>query len=236
MRIYKDALEMIKEVERDLYEMGINYQSYSVQDQIVKDDPNFLTKEIVGYTYKVMPNERGYFENMYEMANYKKEREYFNWIEAESIERLGGIAQNPGNAWKNRRKFWEQFIRRGRFSYSYVERWSEQLPYIISELQDSPNSRQVVMTMYDRHQDLMNWGGLDRVPCSLDYHFLRRQGKLYLIYNQRSCDFVNFFQADVYCTMRLQMYIAGIIGDEIGTFIHNINSLHAFAKDLEGVF
>jgi len=236
MRIYQDALEMIKEVERDLFEMGIRYQSYSVQDKIVENDSDYETIELIGTGYKLVPNEEGVFSNMEKLLEYKKDKYFQRWVYAEAGERLCGRGSNPGDAWKLRSEIWEPFIRRGRFSYSYAERWREQLSYVTHELAMNPNSRQVIMTMYDRHQDMMNWGGLDRVPCSLSYHFLIRDGRLNLIYNQRSCDFVNFFQADVYITITLQSYVANILGVKTGLFVHNINSLHAFKKDLKGVF
>ena len=53
MRIYTDAVEMIKEVERDLFEMGIRYQSTTVQDRIVGNDPEFQTIELTAYQYSL---------------------------------------------------------------------------------------------------------------------------------------------------------------------------------------
>ncbi|MHA1302122.1 MAG: thymidylate synthase [Candidatus Heimdallarchaeaceae archaeon] len=234
MRIYNDALEMIKEVERDLAEMGIRYQSYSVQDKIVKDDPNYMTLELMGYAYKLIAR-NGIFMELGEMLEYKKDRKYIDWVNAEAFERLDA-AQNPGTAWIHRKDFWLPFLKNGKFSYTYSERWQEQLRYIIPELGANPESRQVIITMYDRHQDMMNWRGLDRVPCSLTYQFLIRDKKLHCIYSMRSCDFVNFFQADVYCTIQLMNFIADKIDIEVGSFTHFLGSLHAFKKDLGGVF
>jgi thymidylate synthase len=137
-------------------------------------------------------------------------------------------------AWKEDRDKWEKFLRDGVFSYSYAERWQYQLPYVIRELKARPNSRQAIMTMYDVHQDMMNWGGRDRVPCSLSYQFLLRDDKLTLIYTQRSCDFLSFFATDVYLSVRLLQHVAAEIDATPVRFIHQIGSLHAFAKDLEG--
>lgn len=236
MRIYKDCLEMLKEVERDLFEMGIKYQSYSVQDKIVDHDPNYETIELIGTGYKLVPSEKSTFKNLDSLITYNKNKDFTKWAIEESKERLSGRSLNPGSAWENLPELWQEFLRNGFFSYTYAERWTEQIKYITHELYRNPNSRQAIMTMYDRHQDMMNWGGFDRVPCSLSYHFLIREGKLNLIYNQRSCDFVQFFQADVYITIKLQQFVADVLSIDIGTFTHNINSLHAFKKDLEGVF
>lgn len=241
MRIYQDPVEMVKEVERDLFEMGIRYQSTTVQDQQVEDNPDYLTIELMGYTYALT----GY-EGLNTMVEYMNNN--LRWAVAEGQERLSILGQvrtthcNPGSAWYYDEERWQPFIRDGKFSYSYVERWHYQLPYIISELIHRPNSRQIIMTMYDVHQDLMNWGGQDRVPCSLSYHFIARDGKLNLIYNQRSCDFLKFFTTDVYITC---MLLQGIVNAhnalvpadkelQVGRFVHSLGSLHGFAKDLEG--
>jgi len=169
-------------------------------------------------------------------------------LEAENEERLHGLkgavtdtgsgmedaTLNPGIAWFENHDFWCKFIRNGVFSYSYAERMQEQLPYIIRELKSKPNTRQAVMTMYDKHNDMLHWGGKDRVPCSLTYQFLLREDKLVLIYNQRSCDFIKFFPSDVWLTVQLLKHVAYKIGKEPGQFIHFLGSLHAFAGDLKG--
>jgi len=234
MRIYKDSFEAIREVERDLAEMGITYQSSTCQDQDVSKDEGFMTKELSPYAYSVTnPTDK-----MTEMLKYKKEEKYANWVLAECHERYTGVCTetNPGDAWKLLPELWEQFRHNGFFSYTYVERLQEQLKYVKAELKRNPASRQVTMTMYDRHQDMMNWGGKARVPCSLSYNFLIRNGKLTLTYTQRSCDFYNFFQADVFFSMFMQNEIAKELGVECGKFTHFIISLHAFKKDMKDVF
>ena len=170
MRIYQNVIEMVKEVERDLFEMGVRYQTATVQDQEVADNPDFQTIELFGYAYTLTQHPD--LLNMVSYLNLNRK-----WLEAEEKERLFGMIYsnspasgsylNPGTAWQKNKKLWGPFIRDNKFSYSYAERWQEQISYIINELELRPNSRQAIMTMYDRHQDMMNWGGRDRVPCSL---------------------------------------------------------------------
>lgn len=230
MRIFTNPITMFDEVKRDLYEMGTRYQTTTVQDQKVENDPRFQTIELTGYAYMLTGVSMEQLDPFLEKTGANPA-----WVFNELNERLHPKGDlNPGSAWKHDKEFWKQFLRDGFFSYSYAERWQEQLKYVIQELKLRPNTRQAMMTMYDRHQDMMNWGGRDRVPCSVSYQFLIRDGKLVLIYNQRSCDFVKFFPADVYCTMGLLRHVANKIGVERGQFIHFLGSLHAFAKDLEG--
>lgn len=234
MRIYAEPMEMIKEIERDLYEMGHRYQSATVQDQDVADNPDFETIELFGYAYTLKSWTP--VTLMYMIEYISDDPDYKNWIYFEKKERVyQSLAnKNPGSAWKHRREFWEQFLRNGVFAYSYAERWQEQIPYVIRELKAKPNTRQAIITMYDRHQDMLSWGGKDRVPCSLTYQFYIRDGRLGCIYNQRSCDFVKFFVADVIFTLYLLDYISRELNIDSGEFIHFLGSLHAFAGDLKG--
>jgi thymidylate synthase len=233
MRIYQNPMEMIKEVERDLFEMGIRYQSETVQDQKVAENPQYQTIELTGYAYSLTGFDP---EKMREMVGYLKNN--LDWATAEKTERLEGVPKNhrinPGTAWFKHSDKWRKFLRDGVFAYSYVERWQQQLDYVIAELLARPNTRQAIMTMYDVHQDLMNWGGRDRVPCSLTYQFIRRDDGLTLIYNQRSCDFMGFFATDVFITAGLLGHVAQKIGTRPARLVHFIGSLHAFAKDLGG--
>jgi thymidylate synthase len=229
-------MEMIKEVERDLFEMGIKYQSSTVQDMNVGEDEKFQTLELFGYAYTL----KNYSDkDLDKMLKYTDSN--IEWVKAESEERLDSdyrswMDSNPGKAWEVNKKakdFWKKFLRDGMFSYSYSERWQWQLPYIINELKLRPNSRQAIMTMYSAERDIMNWGGRDRVPCSLTYHFVIREDQLKLIYNQRSCDFLNFFASDVYQGVRLLQFVADMVDVEPGDFIHYLNSLHAFKGDMD---
>lgn len=235
MRIFSSPLEMIREVERDLFEMGVRYQSETVQDKQVKSDPRYQTIELMGYGYTLNPST---LQQLSTMVGYNNNN--LAWAEAEYYERvpvLGSgplMSLNPGRAWMIDAERWEKFLRDDKFSYTYAERWSLQIPYVIDELIWRPNTRQAMMTMYDQHQDLMNWGGRDRVPCSISYQFIQRNGTLNLIYSQRSCDFIQFFSTDVYITVRLLKYVCDMTGYKEGNFIHFIGSLHAFAGDLEG--
>jgi len=236
MRIYNEPVEMIKEVERDLFEMGIRYQTATVQDENVADNPDFMTIELMGYSYMLSSWDDQSLDRLMDYNNNN-----LVWGKAEALERLGLLRgyryyPNPGHAWminERSQKFWEKYIRDGFLSYSYGERWQQQIPYVIQELEKYPNTRQAIITMYDRHEDMHNWGGRDRVPCSLTYQFLLRDDKLSLIYSERSCDFIKFFSTDVYTSIILLDFIADRIGAVPDKFIHFLGSLHAFAGDLK---
>ena len=80
----------------------------------------------------------------------------------------------------------------------------------------------------------------DRKPCTLGYHFMMRNGKLNIVYDIRSCDYVRHFRDDIYLTVRLLLWVleeCRTYNPEIwmnvvpGTFIMHISSLHMFRND-----
>ena len=235
MRIYQSCIDAADELKRELKEMGIEYQSATVQDKQVGDNPDFRTLELMGYSYCIQQYDD--LEKFIDHMGINRQ-----WVEAECEERLDlnyatrPTRLNPGTAWELNKEFWGQFIRNGCFSYSYPERWQAQIQYVIHELKERPNTRQAMMTMYESAKDMMNWGGNDRVPCSLSYQFMIRGNKLHLIYNQRSCDFFLFYGSDVYLTIQLLRYVSNCIGVEPGWFYHNIGSLHVFAGQVKDEF
>jgi thymidylate synthase len=231
MRIYQSAIVAADELGRELKEMGIEYQSDTVQDKYVGDDPAFMTLELMGYSYCIQS-----CTDLEELLVHMGAN--VPWVHAELQERLDFalLNKNPGNAWKLNKEFWKPYIRNGCLSYSYPERWQAQIPYVIRELQSYPNTRQAVISMYESAKDMMNWGGRDRVPCSLTYQFFIRDNRLHVIYSQRSCDYTLFWASDVYTTIKLMEYIAEMVGVKPGFFYHNIGSLHTFRANVKDQF
>jgi thymidylate synthase len=231
MRIYQSAIVAANELGRELKEMGIHYQSDTVQDKYVGDDPNFMTLELMAYSYCIQNYKD--LEELLDHMNMNKE-----WVHAEVKDRLDfSLAnKNPGTAWKIREDFWGQYLREGVFSYAYPERYHAQLPYIIRELKSRPNTRQAILSFYESTKDMMNWGGYDRVPCSLSYQFFIRNDMLHIIYAQRSCDYTLFYASDVYTTIKLMEFVAYEVGVKPGYFYHNIGSLHCFRGQVEDMF
>jgi hypothetical protein len=48
-----------------------------------------------------------------------------------------------------------------------------------------------------------------RIPCTLHYHFLMRNGMLNMWYAIRSCDYVRHFRDDLYLAVRLMLWVLG---------------------------
>ncbi len=79
---------------------------------------------------------------------------------------------------------------------------------------------------------------MGRIPCSLYYQILVRDGKVDLHYAMRSCDFLTHFPVDIALAIRMQHYITERLGRAVGTFSYFTGSLHAYRKDLavRGIF
>jgi len=80
----------------------------------------------------------------------------------------------------------------------------------------------------------------ERVPCTLGYHFIVRNGELHLVYYLRSCDFVRHMRDDIYLSVRLQQWMLdqlrarfGEYWSDIrpGSFTMHVTSLHCFIND-----
>lgn len=77
---------------------------------------------------------------------------------------------------------------------------------LVDVLGSEPTTRQAYLPVWFP-EDLGAAREGKRVPCSLGYHLICRDGKLHMMYYLRSCDFVRHFRDDVYLTIRLLLWI-----------------------------
>lgn len=160
------------------------------------------------------------------------------------------------------------FKQPGTFSHSYAERywpklggnqWNDRFevdhvatilemhqglrfPYgdlrdVVQHLAKDPLSRQAYLPVWFPEDTGVVHG--ERVPCSIGYHFIQRDGYFHCSYFIRSCDYVRHFRDDLYMTLRLQLWVL----DELqkldpfwmrirpGYLIFHCTSLHCFEQD-----
>jgi hypothetical protein len=119
--------------------------------------------------------------------------------------------------------------------YSYGD-----LQDLVSLLSRSPYTRQAYLPVWFP-EDTGAVSG-ERVPCSLGYHFIVRDGRLHVVYYIRSCDFFRHFRDDVYLTCRLAQWVLHKLQEEMGqdhdwanvkpgTLTMHITSLHCFEAE-----
>lgn len=234
MRLFKDFPEAQNEIKRDLAELGIDVHPETMQDKFIANDPDFLTKELSNYVYSVLRPDYKEIEGVHE-----------EWVQQEWQDRLVGKL-NPGKAWRTRKDVWEQFLERdrgmrkgtnppSRFSYTYSERMGgKHLQLIIEELKLHPHSRQLWLPVWSSVDESRR--GDRRVPCSLGYWFVQREGALNITYVMRSCDFFTHYPNDVALATMMLHYVAQKTGYKVGSFTHFVGSFHVYYKDVKNVF
>jgi thymidylate synthase len=223
--------EALSEIGRDLAEMGIRVHPKTWQDQDVSNNPDFETKELQNYTYTVINPSSEELKNIVTQP----------YCDLEWADREGGIEGNPCNpglSWKSRKEVWEEFLQEdGTFAYAYPERLAEdaQVKRVIDRLKEDSDSRQLFISVWNS-TDITKMGGISRIPCTLGYLVQCREGRIDLTYLQRSCDWSTHAKNDIFFAVKLQEYIAGKTGYEMGRYTHWLGSLHVFQRDIENTF
>lgn len=188
------------------------------------------------------------------------------WAEEHFLERVSGQPLNPppshvrwpfGNT--------ETHMKEEKFSHTYPERYwpkaagkewlydhyrgpdPQGIRYAYGDLNDlvnllvkNPMTRQAYLPVWFP-EDLTAANLGERVPCSIGYHFLIRNGTLHCEYTIRSCDWVRHFRDDMYLTARLMQWVRDKVSDPVfnndgtqwsmGDLIVNIGSLHYMTGD-----
>jgi hypothetical protein len=199
----------------------------------------------------------------------------YPWAEDHFQERVGGEPLNPGEQYKNWPWYKggvEDHKKTGQFSHTYMERyWPKEailashdkrdchggpdgIRYYYGDLQDvvnllarEPTTRQAYLPVWFPEDTGACGTEQQRVPCSLGYHFMMRDGKLNCMYHMRSCDLIRYFRDDVYLTCRLVQWLIDAVHKQEDTFdqgrgiwhyvkpgaLHmTIASLHIFEGDV----
>ena len=114
---------------------------------------------------------------------------------------------------------------------------------VVDQLFNSPNTRQAYLPIWFPEDTGVVHG--KRVPCTLGYHFIIRDGKLDISYFMRSTDLVRHFQDDVYMAVRLAQWVVNqlnlahqnvantAIRYEVGNLIFHTANLHIFEQDVD---
>ena len=105
---------------------------------------------------------------------------------------------------------------------------------VVNLLKRDPLTRQAFLPMFFPEDTGAVHGG--RAPCSLGWHFIRRDDKLHCVYYLRSCDVFNHWRNDMYMAVRLLLWVlekTGWIDIKPGTLTTHITSLHCFRGQYE---
>lgn len=244
MRIFRDLKEAAREIERDLFEMGIVSKSLTHQNRIVGESEDFESKELTSYSYAVEMLLDGIVDKLKapETLTYmgKDSEESLHYVITEFEDRLNQDRPNPGSSCELNPELWDELRNAdGTFDYTYSERFHDlqQLDAVIYELVRNRESRRATLSVYNPSMDTPLRFETGRIPCSMYYQFLIRkidgEWTISCIYNMRSCDFYEHWVHDVLLAMLLTRYVKNQIDPNIkmGMLFHQIGSFHMFKKD-----
>lgn len=170
----------------------------------------------------------------------------FPWAEEHFLERVSGEPLNPPPSHVSWLRKTSDFLEEGeKFSHSYPERmWSKGLHsgirYNIADLSDlvkllksQPDTRQAYLPIFFP-EDLSAANIGKRVPCTLGWHFIVRDGEMHCFYPIRSCDVVRHVHNDLYFANKLVIWLIDKTGLDVrpGILHFACTSLHAFESDM----
>ena len=119
---------------------------------------------------------------------------------------------------------------------AYGPRLRPQLGRNLELLRRDPDSRQAVSTIWDPHYDQLISTDVPRdLPCTTQYQFLIRNGKLELHVTMRSNDVWWGLTYDVFMHSQVQIAMARALDLEPGPYTHHVASLHAYERDWESI-
>ncbi|MCW1912832.1 thymidylate synthase [Luteolibacter sp. GHJ8] len=125
----------------------------------------------------------------------------------------------------------------GAYGYRLRKHFSvDQLAVAFESLANNPQSRQVVLQIWDPQSDLpLNDGSpaSPDVPCNLSSVLKIRDGALEWLQIMRSNDVYLGFPHNVIQFTMLQEVLAGWLGLRLGSYNHVSDSLHVYRRDLD---
>lgn len=239
-RIFKDCLEMVQEMDRELKVSGITVPVKHYQNkELVGENQN--TKELIGVNFIISKP----WLKKKEMLDFLFKGEADNiekYCEQEFLDRINREGLNPGNSYKVRLDLWQSLMSKKdgeKFDYTYSERinYCAQLDNAIAALKDDIHSRRAMIMIFKPEDTQESSGFATRIPCSIDYQFIIRNNKLMVLYHIRSNDYFKHFAIDIWLANALQEYIVEQLKDvypnlKVGSLNYYCGSFHAYNEDL----
>lgn len=239
MLTFSDCDTLVKTLDAYVEKEGFSYRSNTVSGQT----ENRTCFEVLGFSCKLT------HWKYRDMVREKLGEANWNFLKAEFQEWINPNAR-AGKACEEDPETWDKFrTENGHFSYTYTERFhlidngqergqqqTDQFSNAIEALKKDPNTRQAFIGIWSPYFDsrAINLEGPDgRVPCTIGYHLLIRDGKLYMIYIMRSlCVSWNLWN-DLYLVTNLYDYLLSRLQNEgvevsFGDITLQVGSLHKF--------
>jgi thymidylate synthase len=181
-----------------------------------------------GDAYKAYQNaiaEVGLFDMMMDQEEFinkiKTDNEFSNC--------LGKLGPIYGKQWRNWNTKQFESLNDGNFGYKYNDVPIDQIQNLINELKTNPDSRRLMVSAW-------NVGELDQMtlpPCHYGFQCYVVDGKLSLMWNQRSVDTFLGLPFNIASYGMLLMLLCEETGYEPGDLIGNLGDVHLYNNHLE---
>lgn len=239
-RIFKDCLEMVQEMDRELKVSGITVPVKHYQNkELVGENQN--TKELIGVNFIISkPSLKK--KEMLEFLFKEEADNIEKYCEQELLDRVNREGLNPGNSYKIRLDLWQSLMSKKdgeKFDYTYSERinFHNQLDNAIASLKEDEHSRRAMVMIFKPEDTDESMGFATRIPCSISYQFVIRNNKLMVIYYIRSNDYFKHFAIDIWLANAMQEYIVEQLKEtypklKVGSLNYYCGSFHAYNEDL----
>lgn len=239
-RIFKDCLEMIQEIGRELKSSGITVPIKHYQNIALEGD-NMNTKELIGVNF-IISKPQLKKKEMLDFMFGSDSNNIEDYCKQEILDRVDRNCLNPGNSYKIRLDLWQKLMSKkdsNKFDYTYSERinYLNQLDNAIAALKEDEHTRRAMIMVFRPDDTEKSSGFATRIPCSVSYQFIIRNNKLMCLYHIRSNDIFKHFCIDIWLTNALQEYIVEQLKDtypnlKVGPLNYYCGSLHAYNEDL----
>lgn len=111
---------------------------------------------------------------------------------------------------------------------AYGARIAGNLNMLVEKLRRTPDTRQAVLNIYKASDGL--YTVTKDIPCTMNLHFMIRNGKLDLHTYMRSNDVIWGTPYDVFMFTFLQEVIANTLEIEVGNYYHTASSMHVYER------
>lgn len=146
----------------------------------------------------------------------------------------------PRYAGEPMEKYWPEGVDLKGLDIGHSQHRGIRFPYgdlddVIRLIAKDPTTRQAYLPVFFPEDTGAVHG--ERIPCSIGYHFMMRDGRMNCVYQLRSCDLWRHFRDDLYLTARLLQWVIEELAIEHslmlrpGRLIVHISSLHLFIND-----
>jgi thymidylate synthase len=136
-----------------------------------------------------------------------------------------------GFRWRNGRAFWGAGKAGANEALSGI---LDQIAVVVDQLKRKPESRRVVLQMWNTADDLQQIDKTKDVCCNTNAFFLINEGRLDMTVCNRSNDLVlGMLGANVVHFSFLQEYLAACIGVEVGVYNQISNNLHVYTESFK---